>query len=664
MNIRAVKQQSSRAVVFIRKFFYFISLFCSSALLLFCSDVCAVTITADHLEYLHEEDKYTAIGNVRIEKEDALLKADKIILYNKTSDAEATGNVSYNDSETLINTDRAEINLETKTGKLYNAVILLKKSNSWINGENIQKLSEDHYYAATATFTTCDSEASIPPDWCFKGKDVDLIIGKKLIAKDVTYRVRGVPVLYSPYLWTPIETERATGFLFPVIGSSSRKGFRLSPAFFWNIDENRDAIFFLDYYSKRGLGTGIEYRYIDLANYGKWQAFHIRDQELKKDYFELKVTHNTQIGDIKGYLDVNYINQKDFYKEYSEETKINIQRFLQSTGEVSAQFTNSRLYLLGQYWIDLNGENSILPQKLPELGYVINPTRIGPFLFAMNSSIANFYRDEEARGQRLDINPTLYHSFGDAVRFFQSVSLRETAYNLQNGGDYGSSPHRETFQYRASALTRFIKKYDSFTHIIEPSLEYKFIPETRSLPLFDSTELFNKTSQSQFSLLNIFLSKDYLLYARLTQPYDLNGDDKSLLPTALEAFFRGPFILRFDMSYDSNKGRTETVNSEIGFKITDKTIIRAGERYSRQDNILLSAAGIDSALTKNWAINASIWYDLKGNGLRESAVQATYTQQCWTIVAMFRRKPSDGVNPPDYSFTFLIELKGLGAFKI
>ncbi|MFZ6008195.1 MAG: LPS-assembly protein LptD [Nitrospirota bacterium] len=632
----------------------------------------ATTITADHLEYFKSEDKYVATGNVRIEEEDSVLIADRAVLYQKTSDAEAIGNVIYEDNETFINTERAELNLKTKTGKLHNALIFFKKGNYWVNGDNVSKIKEDHYYADTATFTTCDSESPSKADWCFKGSNVDIIVGKKFTAQNVTYRIKGMPVLYSPYMWAPVKTERETGFLFPIIGNGSDKGFQFSPAFFWAIDENKDATFYLDYYSKRGIGKGIEYRYLDFDDNGRWYIYHLKDRELKKDFYEFKGIHDHRLGDLRGYMDINYINHKDFYKEYGYKRETRIQRFLQSTGEVTVPLQNSRLYLLGQYWIDLKDisatvphgapvpKSTPVPQKLPELGYVVNPVGIGPLMFTMNSSIANFYRGKEPRGQRIDINPTLSYSFGETVPIFQALSLRETAYNLKDGASYGSSPHRETFEYRANALTRFIKRYESFTHIIEPSLSYTFIPENHyPLPLFDSTELFDKTSTASFSLYNNLAFKHFTLTASLSQSLNFNAGDRPLSPTTLNASLSGPLSLNFDMSYDPNKGRAETVNSSLSFRVIDGTSITLGERYVNADEKYFYTFGINSAITKKWSVSANMWYDSK-DGLRDSSINTVYSEQCWAVNISATRRPGDNRRPPEYSVMIFIELKGLG----
>src|SRR5208337_5530770 len=193
--------------------------------------------------------------------------------------------------------------------------------------------------------------------------------------------------------------------------------------------------------------------------------------------------------DITVFADINYVNQWDYYNQFSMDRNERVERYAQSSAEVSAPFGDSRLYLLGQYWVDLQVPPQLqtpplppqtVPQRLPELGYVVNPTNMGPMMFSMNSSIANFTRSNsnfddytrinDVSGQRLDINPKISYAFGDSVRVFQSLSGRETAYNLTNfGTDSGSDLHHESFAYTANALMRFFKQYESGTHIIEPS---------------------------------------------------------------------------------------------------------------------------------------------------------------------------------------------------
>ena len=125
--------------------------------------------------------------------------------------------------------------------------------------------------------------------------------------------------------------------------------------FYWAISESSDATLLVDEYTKKGIGEGIEFRYVAPEHIkGSWLAYHIRDMELKKDFFELKGMHNQRNPDsLGGFVSLNYINEKDFYREFHSDIAIRSNRFLESTGEISLPFRNSRAYFLSQYWVDL-----------------------------------------------------------------------------------------------------------------------------------------------------------------------------------------------------------------------------------------------------------------------------------------------------------------------
>ncbi len=381
------------------------------------------------MEHFEDDDKYVAVGNVKLQKDKTVVYADRAVFFAKAAHVEAEGHVIYEDPTALINAERTELNMDTNTGKMFKAVILLKdqkgagkkeinkKIDFWINTDNVEKISENHYYAAVATFTSCETIAESEgryrgpsdskflghddPEWCFKGSNVDILIGNRIAGDDMVYRVKGVPVMYFPYFRAPEGADRSTGLLSPLIGNSNVKGFQFSPGFFWDIDENKDATVTLDYFSKRGIGEGVEYRYLDFDDKGRWYLYHLDDTQENKNDLVLKGTHTQNFGNITVFADINYVNQWDYYNQFSMDRNERVERYAQSSAEASALFGDSRLYLLGQYWVDLQVPPQLqtpvlpaqtTPQRLPELGYVVYPTNIGPVMFSMNSSIADFTR--------------------------------------------------------------------------------------------------------------------------------------------------------------------------------------------------------------------------------------------------------------------------------
>ena len=95
------------------------------------------------------------------------------------------------------------------------------------------------------------------------------------IARNMVLRVKGVPLIYLPVVYYPIQDdERATGFLMPTYGASTLRGQSLSNAFFWAIGRSQDATLFHDWFTRTGQGMGSEYRYQSAASsYGNVRAY-------------------------------------------------------------------------------------------------------------------------------------------------------------------------------------------------------------------------------------------------------------------------------------------------------------------------------------------------------------------------------------------------------
>ena len=283
------------------------------------------------------------------------------------------------------------------------------------------------------------------------------------------------------------------------------------------------------------------------------------------------------------------------------------------------------------------------------------------------------------------------------MRLTQTMSVRETAYNLTEGdtSGFGSMPHREMFQYDAKAQTRLLKDYGSFQHIVEPSVEFTLIPSAKLLPLFDSTELPAKTALAQFSLFNKFVFKALDVSLRLTQAYDLNSDYSHMVvdnfnsiaegitvngivqppsfpqgsahhlqPTQLAGAVGGaalPVNFSFDVTGDN---RLSNLNSGFGFKVFKDITLGLGERYSQVDNLKLVTLDLQAPINKHWMLALTTWYDATGPGLQNLTVRTIYKEQCWDLNLVVTKRPATSVVSGSWSYLLLLELKGMGSLKL
>jgi LPS-assembly protein len=633
------------------------------------------TINADNLEYERESSIYNATGHVKITQGAVTVEADQIIYHENSSFVHAEGNLVYDDALVHIKAEGADLNLDSKTGRLFDAEVFSKKNKFRIRAKTIEKKSEDQYFLDVAEFTTCDAPV---PAWCFTGKDVDATINDTLKARDVTFRIKGNPVFYSPYIVAPFGNERKTGLLFPSIGYVNSKGIHYEQPFFWAISENRDATILLDAYTSRGAGLGLEYRFLepDKTKGYAW-VYYLRDNKLEKDFsYDVGDYESDRANRLSGFLNLEYTNSNEMYNEYGPHVIEKVgkffnpasylntisRRFLESTGEVSLRLDASRLFLSSQYLIDLklDTDQSTVAQLLPQAGYFINPMRIGPFVFSLASSLSNFWRETGASGQRLDIYPKVAHSFGSDLIISQSLGLRETAYSLVRSDVYGDLPHRESFDYTVMAYTRLMKSYTTFTHIMEPSLGFTYIPPAKpTLPLFDATELYSKTSLIELSLHNRFRDAGgEFLNLRITEGFDAFSSDRPFSPLKFEVFMNRPLFLRGDISLNMYDKNIETANADVTLPIS-RGSLSFGERYDRPNDISFFTLGMKYTFSGAISSEGYLWYDQKSRKVTNVIGKVSYKKQCWETTLVITKRENN-----DFSASILFTLLGIGTIKI
>jgi LPS-assembly protein len=244
------------------------------------------------------KDHTKLIGEVEISCGDQTFSADEVELFNDTHRLLASGNVVFTSENNRIAADRLEYNTETRTGTFYNATgtATLKSQGPvtpgappqtpsmfgtaepdvYFYGKTLQKIGREKYRITRGGFTTCVQPT---PRWSLTSGSLLLNLEHYAILTNSLFKVKGVPVLYLPLFYYPVNKEdRATGFLIPTYGSSTIRGQTLSNAFFWAINRSQDATFFHDWYSNTGQGFGTEYRYSAAAGSdGQIRFYNLRE---------------------------------------------------------------------------------------------------------------------------------------------------------------------------------------------------------------------------------------------------------------------------------------------------------------------------------------------------------------------------------------------------
>ena len=185
--------------------------------------------------------------------------AESVVLNRATNEANAEGYVMLISDEDILEGDRVDFNIESKTGIAYQGKMFFAANHFYVKGSTIEKTGEASYHFENATATTCDGDS---PDWRLMGKELDVTIDGYGTLKDGKFLASNVPILYTPYLLFPAKTSRQSGLLSPSIGYSADKlGWDIEIPYYWAISEDTDATFYQRYMDKRGFKEGVEFRY-------------------------------------------------------------------------------------------------------------------------------------------------------------------------------------------------------------------------------------------------------------------------------------------------------------------------------------------------------------------------------------------------------------------
>ena len=667
-----------------------------------------VDIGADQLIYDRDEELYQAHGNVEVARGDFSLKADHAQLKMTTQEMVAWGNVVLREGENVVECGRLEVNLDTRLGKIYEAKLFLKDQNFHVTGKEAEKLGENQYRIREGTFTTCDAER---PPWKFTVKELDVTLAGKGIAKGPVFYLENVPFLYLPVAIFPLNQERATGFLLPEGGYSSRFGFGFKDAFYWAISKNMDATLYFGKHGDRGYKEGLEYRYA-FTKETKGQAnFHfIDDQVYHGDRYAFFIQHEQKLP-YQFYLkgDINHVSDQfypsDFDEDLPDQTKIDSWSLKQLRSVLFGGKNWDQFSFLaeGAVFNDLAKEsNDRTLQKIPQISFYAHPQSLlkSPLFFDITSSYTNFWRETGVEAHRGDLFPRISYPFRlfNVLKLESNVGLRETAYRLHDDPTHSFEgwKSRETLEagaemsmelYRVYEAAKFPKvsrlfKVAKWMHTIEPTIGYQYSPQVNQddLPQFDPIDRIPFTSQMIYGITQRLVGKpekeglesgpyEYARF-RIFQSYSLgdpfvsNSKEERFSNIRAELWWNfNPYVTaRLDTDFNPYRGDFERLNGLIRVRDQRDDAIFAQYRFTRDNlegiNLLARIRTI-----KPLYVYGGSYYNLMEKTYVENIYGAEYRAQCWTlgVIVEDKNRSPDGTQKKELKFQVYFNLLGIGS---
>ncbi len=486
------------------------------------------------------------------------IKADWVAYDVEQNSIKAKGNVAiFSDTDQLL-AEEGVLNLSNETGTFKEATILREKLDLHLEGKTISKTGTNTYHIEHGWVVTCKVDEGKTPPWSFAASDTKVTQGEYATMKHATFRIKDVPVLYSPWLMIPVGNKRMTGLLFPEVSNSDQSGFGFNLPFFINLSDSSDITLYAEYFTNRGFMPGFEYRYV-LSPQKKagFMASYLNDDlsdpseiEYRKDtgythtnqdryWMRGKLDHDFA-NDVVTRIDLDIVSDRDYLTEFNsgvtgfqESNDRALDVFGRSfQNKTSDERINSMKFL--KYWDGMAVEGVFLGindvredkdsptplWKLPSLDFtgsrVIGETNIS---LDWDADYVNYYREDGVGGHRIDLFPRLSTPLplGSYLEARAEAGIRNTYYDIQTFGDGewdgDDSQNRLLADFHTDVGTTLLRDFvlntegsKGITHNFRPFVQYDYLSNTdqEDLPDFDSVDRKDHRNEITYGIDNFF----------------------------------------------------------------------------------------------------------------------------------------------------------------
>jgi LPS-assembly protein len=458
-----------------------------------------VTVLARNWEKTKE--RIFAQGDVEVHYKDLKLFADQVEVNTETKDVVAVGNVVIQSPDQVISAEKVFYNLDSREHTLEHATGMIQP-DIFYQAEMIEGQGRDSFSLTKAKLTSCTQPT---PRWNFSCSRANLKRNDYVEMWNSVFRIKKIPVFYMPYFRYPLDRERSTGFLMPQIGYTKIKGFYLSSSFYWAIARNMDATFSLDYYSQKGLGGGLEYRYLfNDGTGGEARVYYFlfkpaADGTKPPNAYIVRLRHNQPLPyGFRLVANVDYQTSFDFLREFDNNFKRATISNYRSEAYVSRAWSYYNFSLRASRFETYfqNIGDSITTYYLPQVTLNSFKIKIFPLLyFSFNSSLTSWkygWRTEFEAGREKHYD-SISFSPQFSVPFSKIPWLTISSALTSNFVYYAQSYAPNTKNIVSDPLLRFnyvaaveftgpvfYKIFQSSTgstkvkHLIEPFVKYRY----------------------------------------------------------------------------------------------------------------------------------------------------------------------------------------------
>ncbi len=490
----------------------------------------AILITAQDGEFDGSTNQALVSGGIDIRYSDTWLQGDQAFLDQLAGIVELEGNIRLLRPGLSIGATSAVINTQSSDAELQNTSYVLHElaargtadSLSYRNSNNLLSINQ-------GTYTVCE-----PGDnsWLLAGQQITLDQESgRGVGRDITLRIRDIPVFYTPYISFPITDERSSGLLYPSIGSTREGGFDFALPYYFNLAPNYDATLTPRLMTERGLMLGLEGRHLgtdssntlefnylhddaqfDAASVGipgsesppqakRWQISYLADAQLAPSW--------------SARANYSAVSDFDYFQDFGNDGLTDTTRsHLYRNGEIAYWQENWQVQAALQSYQQIDPALSSLSKpysSLPRLSLNVSDSFASGWRYQLGTEYVYFDRNLDPNaltqtqinngalvsGQRFALEPSLSWRWETPGMYLMpKIGYEYARYDLQDQA-LGTAKQPERGVASASLDSGLVFEREvnfqggAYTQTLEPRLYYLYrdYENQQNIPLFDTANL-------------------------------------------------------------------------------------------------------------------------------------------------------------------------------
>jgi LPS-assembly protein len=666
------------------------------------SSASPVSVNAREMNFDLKTQVMTLAGEAVIQRENVSLQADFIEWRKQDQIAHAQSNVVFRRGNMVWRGHEITYNFSNqfwKTGA-FSAFI----DPYYVVASGAERISETEYLLRDAQLSTC-TNAACHEHYVIQARDVSVKPGDRLLARDATFYLGAVPIFHSP-VWRRILDDRYAGLsLRP--GYASSMGVFLLSAYTWPVAPGLKTTSHIDLRSSRGVAAGqdLDWRTAS-GGEGGAEFYFANDQQAEEDYpdeyedgdvddnrYRVRVHHQQPLSPEDYFLaELNYVADPYFLEDFFEgeyrrsgepENYLNLvhsDEFM--TAGLLTRFRLNDFYTVVERLPEATLDFS--RREIPDTDFYFESFNSASFL---NKAWEDDSTEDDFSVFRMDSQDTIYYPgryFGflsvvpragaRGTFYSQTIETRELSdvtANVDSNGVLTSTTNITWLTEDQGAGVRGMMELgletsfkafqtwdtepspliDGLRHIVEPYLNYTYIPDPNIEPdelyQFDDVDALDRQNTIALGVRNKLQTRRDrrpwdLIDLDLNTVYNLDPDEGNdnleSINMWLELTPVDFFKLNADGSYDTQNSQLETFNTRLWY-IEEMWRLGLEHRYRVDSNDLISTM-VNWLPNPRWMVEAYWRYEAQESQLEEQGYVVQRNLDCLSFRMGFRHLPA------------------------